>query len=158
MYCTDMKFLKLIIIFVFISNCTLNKVIKHHGVHNLKKKTSKLELLSINSNDVISQLGFPSTKSMFDNEVWIYLERKTSSSDLRALGKQKLLLNDILILEFNTKGILVKKDFLSEDDMNDLKISKNSTTIVNNKSSFVNSFLTSIRQKINDPLGTKTAK
>ena len=28
----------LIVIFLFISNCTLNKVIKHHGVHFLEKK------------------------------------------------------------------------------------------------------------------------
>ena len=153
-----MKFLKLILILVFISNCSLNKVVKHHGVHNLEKKTAKLELLSINSNDVIGQLGFPSTKSSFDNEIWIYLERKTTSSQIRSLGKKKLLLNNVLILEFNTKGMLVKKDFLSIEDMNNLKISKGSTEIINQKNTFVYSFLTSLRQKINDPLGVKKAK
>ena len=153
-----MKFLKLILILVFISNCSLNKVVKHHGVHNLEKKTAKLELLSINSNDVIGQLGFPSTKSSFDNEIWIYLERKTTSSQIRSLGKKKLLLNNVLILEFNTKGMLVKKDFLSIEDMNNLKISKGSTEVINQKNTFVYSFLTSLRQKINDPLGVKKAK
>ena len=153
-----MKFLKLILILVFISNCSLNKVVKHHGVHNLEKKTAKLELLSINSNDVIGQLGFPSTKSSFDNEIWIYLERKTTSSHIRSLGKKKLLLNDVLILEFNTKGMLVKKDFLSIEDMNNIEISKGSTEIINQKNTFVYSFLTSLRQKINDPLGVKKAK
>ena len=153
-----MKFLKLILILVFISNCSLNKVVKHHGVHNLEKKTAKLELLSINSNDVIGQLGFPSTKSSFDNEIWIYLERKTTSSQIRSLGKKKLLLNNVLILEFNTKGMLVKKDFLSIEDMNNLKISKGSTEIINQRNTFVYSFLTSLKQKINDPLGIKKAK
>ena len=153
-----MKFLKLILIFVFISNCSLNKVVKHHGVHNLEKKTAKLELLSINSNDVIGQLGFPSTKSSFDNEIWIYLERKTTSSQIRSLGKKRLLLNNVLILEFNTKGMLVKKDFLSIEDMNNIKISKGSTEVINQKDTFVYSFLTSLRQKINDPLGVKKAK
>ena len=153
-----MKFLKLILIFIFISNCTINKVVKHHGVHNLEKKTAKLELLSINSNDVIGQLGFPSTKSSFDNEIWIYLERKTTSSQIRSLGKKKLLLNNVLILEFNTKGMLVKKDFLSIEDMNNIKISKGSTEVINQKDTFVYSFLTSLRQKINDPLGVKKAK
>ena len=153
-----MKFLKLILILVFTSNCSLNKVVKHHGVHNLEKKTAKLELLSINSNDVINQLGFPSTKSSFDNEIWIYLERKTTSSQIRSLGKKKLLLNNVLILEFNTKGMLVKKDFLSIEDMNNIEISKGSTEIINQKNTFVYSFLTSLRQKINDPLGVKKAK
>ena len=81
-----MKFFKLILIFIFISNCALNKVVKHHGVHNLKKKTDKLKILDVNTNDVITQLGFPSTKSTFNNEVWIYLERKTTSSELKSLG------------------------------------------------------------------------
>ena len=153
-----MKFLKLILILVFISNCSLNKVVKHHGVHNLEKKTAKLELLSTNSNDVISQLGFPSTKSSFDNEIWIYLERKTTSSQIRSLGKKKLLLNNVLILEFDTKGMLTKKDFLSIEDMNNLKISKGSTEIINQRNTFVYSFLTSLKQKINDPLGIKKAK
>jgi len=153
-----MKFLKLILILVFISNCSLNKVVKHHGVHNLEKKTAKLELLSTNSNDVISQLGFPSTKSSFDNEIWIYLERKTTSSQIRSLGKKKLILNNVLILEFDTKGMLTKKDFLSIEDMNNLKISKGSTEIINQKNTFVNSFIKSLKQKINDPLGVKKAK
>jgi len=127
-------------------------------VHNLEKKTAKLELLSINSNDVINEIGYPSTKSSFDNEIWIYIERKTTSSQLRSLGKKKLLLNNVLILEFNTKGMLVKKDFLSSKDMKNLEISKGSTKIINKKNSFVNSFLSSLRQKINDPLGVKKAK
>ena len=147
-----------IILYFFITNCTLNKVVKHHGVHNLEKKTAKLELLSINSNDVIGQLGFPSTKSSFDNQIWIYLERKTTSSQIRSLGKKKLILNNVLILEFNTKGMLVKKDFLSIEDMNNIEISKGSTKIINQRNTFVYSFLTSLRQKINDPLGVKKAK
>ena len=132
-----MKFLKLILIFIFISNCTINKVVKHHGVHNLKKKTDKLKVLDINTNEVLAQLGFPSTKSTFNNEVWIYLERKTTSSELKSLGRKKLLLNDVAILEFNTMGMLVKKEFLSIDKMNDLKISKNNTNVINDRNSFV---------------------
>ena len=153
-----MKILKLFLILIFITNCSFNKVVKHHGVHNLKKKGDKLELLTTNSNDVISQLGLPSTKSLFENDVWIYMERKTTSSQLRTLGKQKLLLNDVLVLDFNTKGILVEKNLLTLEDMNDLTIVENSTTVLNRKSTFVYSFLSSLKQKINDPLGKKSAK
>jgi len=124
----------------------------------LKKKTDKLKVLDINTNEVLAQLGFPSTKSTFNNEVWIYLERKITSSELRSFGRRKLLLNDVAILEFNTMGMLVKKEFLSIDKMNDLKISKNNTSVINDRNSFVSTFLTSLKQKINDPLGVKTAK
>jgi outer membrane protein assembly factor BamE (lipoprotein component of BamABCDE complex) len=153
-----MNFFKLFIIVILISNCSLNKVVKHHGVHNLKKKNENVKLLNTNKNDIIIQLGVPSTKSTFDNEVWIYLERKTTSSKVTALGKKKLLLNDILILEFDNRGLLVKKDFLTKDDMNKLKISSNTTNVINKKDTFIDQFLSSMRQKINDPLGVKKAK
>ncbi len=153
-----MKFLNLFFILILITNCSLNKVVKHHGVHNLKKKNEKLNILNTNRNDVIKKLGLPSTKSTFDTEVWIYMERKTSSSQIRNLGKQELLLNDVLILEFDTKGMLVKKEYLTKENMNNIKVSSNKTQIINKKDSFVDSFLTSLRQKINDPLGIKKAK
>tara|TARA_B110000971_G_scaffold22926_1_gene20723 strand:- start:340 stop:801 length:462 start_codon:yes stop_codon:yes gene_type:complete len=153
-----MKFLKFIFVFIFISNCTLNKVVKNHGIHNLEKKGNKLELLKTNSNEVISQLGYPSTKSSFEEDIWIYLERKITSSEFRSLGKKKLLLNDVLVLEFNSQGMLIKKKFLSSKDMNDIKIVEGDTKILNRKSSFINSFLRSLKQKINDPLDNKKAK
>ena len=74
-------------ILFFISNCTLNKVIKHHGVHFLDKKQSKLIINKSNKNDIIELLGPPSTKSTFDKDMWIYIERSTSSSKITKLGK-----------------------------------------------------------------------
>ena len=150
-------FLFLIIALIF-NACTLKKVQNHHGVHNLKKKSDKIVISINNTNDVISQFGTPSIKSTFDNDLWIYIERKTSSSQLTSFGRKKLLINDVLILEFNTKGMLVKKDFLSMNDMNDLEINTDKTAVNNSKKSFINSFLSSMRQKINDPLGLKKAK
>ena len=106
----------------------------------------------------MSNLGFPSTKSTFDNDVWIYLERKITSSELKTFSKKKLITNDVLILEFNNKGILVKKDFLSINDMNKLKIIESNTVVANKKNTFINTFVSSLKQKINDPLGVKKAK
>ena len=81
-----------------------------------------------------------------------------TSSELKTLGTKKLLINDVLVLEFNTKGILVKKDLLSMSDMNNLKISNNGTKVVNKKNAFIKTFLSSLKQKINDPIGIKKAK
>ena len=153
-----MKKTYLIIIFLVVSNCTLNKVIKHHGVNFLENKQKKLELLISNRNDIASLLGPASVKSSFDNDVWIYIERKTTASEIKTLGRKKLLTNSVLILEIDNKGLLVKKDFLDLNDMNKLKISKSETNVINNKNTFISSVLTSLRQKINDPLGKRKAK
>ena len=117
-----------------------------------------MEIFETNSNDIIKKLGIPSTKSTFENDIWIYIERKFTSSELGSLGKQKLIVNDVLVLELNTKGMLVEKKILSIDDMNDLKITDNKTLVLNKKEAFVDTFISSLRKKINDPLGIKKAK
>ena len=152
------KLFILLTLLIFISNCSLKKVEKHHGVYNLEKKSNKLELFQTNTNDVIIDLGIPSTKSLFDNDVWIYMERKFTTTKLSSLGKEKLLVNNVLVLEFDNKGMLVKKELLDIDKMNNLKISDNKTGVINRKDSFVSNFLISLRKKINDPLGVKKAK
>ena len=76
----------ILLLFIFILSCTTNKVVKHHGVHFLDKKHKKLVINNSNSNDIINLLGEPSTKSSFDNDVWIYIERKISTDALDAVG------------------------------------------------------------------------
>ena len=149
------KFFFIIVIFFIITNCTLNKVVKHHGIHFLEDKQKKLSITTTNKNDILTLLGPPSTKSTFDNDVWIYIERKTSKGSLITLGKKKMLTNNVLILEIDNKGLLVKKDFFNIDDMNKIKFSEQNTEIIYSKSSFVYDFLSSIRQKVNDPLGKR---
>ena len=145
----------IIIIILFLSSCSLNKVVKHHGVHFLEKKQKKIEIFSNNSNDVRSLLGPPSTKNSFDNDIWIYIERKTTISQVRTLGKRKLLLNNVLILEFDNRGLLVKKEFFNKDQMNKIKISTNETEVLSKKDTFIRSVITSLKHKINDPLGKR---
>tara|TARA_E500000178_G_C16632395_1_gene578263 strand:+ start:40 stop:504 length:465 start_codon:yes stop_codon:yes gene_type:complete len=151
---------KLIIIIIILLNtsCSFNKVVKHHGVHFLDKKQKKLEILSSNVNDTKKILGPPSTKNTFDNDIWVYLERKTTVSQIRTLGKRKLLVNNVLILEFDNRGVLVKKDFYNKDEMNNLKFAKNKTSVLNKKDTFMKNLITSLRHKINDPLGKRQAK
>ena len=114
--------------------------------------------MQMNTNDVIKLIGAPSTKSTFDNDLWIYLERKKTASKVTSLGREKMLSNNVLVLEFDKKGILVKKDFLVMKDMNKLKLSENKTAVINKKDTFISTFMSSLRQKINDPLGVKGAK
>ncbi len=139
----------------FITNCSLDKVIIHHGVHNLEKKQVKLKINETNKNDIIKLIGPPSTKSTFDNDVYIYIEKKTSSSKLIKLGKKKLLVSNVLVLEINERGTLIDKKFYNKDDMNKIKFDQNETEILYSKRSFIYNFLSSLRQKIDDPLGKK---
>ncbi len=142
----------------FITNCSLDKVIIHHGVHNLEKKQVKLKINETNKNDIIKLIGPPSTKSTFDNDIYIYIEKKTSSSKLRKLGKKKLLVSNVLVLEINERGTLIDKKFYNKDDMNKIKFDENETEILYSKRSFIYNFLSSLRQKIDDPLGKKRIK
>ena len=120
-----------------------------------KKKQEKLFLKSTNKNDIIKILGPPSTKSTFDNDIWIYIERKTTTKQLFKLARQKILVNNVLVLEIDNYGLLVKKDFYNMEKMNDLNFSKKTTESINNKQSFVYDFMSSMRQKLNDPLGKR---
>ena len=144
-----------IIIFLFIANCSFNKAIKHHGVNLLEKKQEKLFLKITNKNDIIKILGPPSTKSAFDNDVWIYIERKTTTKKLFKLAREKILINNVLVLEIDNYGLLVKKEFYNIEKMNDLDFSKRKTESLFTKQSFVYDFMSSMRQKLNDPLGKR---
>ena len=148
----------LLLTLIFLSSCSLDKVVQHHGVHNLEKKQAKLKINYTNKNDIIKLIGPPSTRSSFDNDIFIYLERKTSSSRLTRLGKKRLIKNDVLVLEIDNTGILLSKKFYNKDDMNEIKFDENITGVNYSKRSFIYNFLSSIRQKIDDPLGKKRIK
>ena len=131
---------------------------QHHGVHNLEKKQEKLKINQSNKNDILKIIGPPSTKSTFENDVYIYIERKTSNSKLSKLGKKVLIVNNVLILDINQKGLLVKKKFYNKDDMNKIKIDEKITNADYSKKSFIYNFFYTLRQRIDDPRGIKRTK
>ena len=133
-------------------------MVKHHGVHYLEKKQTKLKISETNKNDAIVILGPPSTKNIFENDIWIYIERKTTVSELKTFGKKKLMLNNVLVLEFDNRGLLVKKEFYDKNQMNDLKVSENNTDVVGKDKDLIDTMLRNMKQKINDPLGKRKIK
>ena len=136
----------------------MKKVVKHHGVPFLEKKQASLIVDKTNKNDIKKILGNPSTKSKFDNDVWIYIERKQTQSKLKNLGKMKIFKNDVLVLQLDDYGILKKKEFYNKDDMENIKIVEATTESGFKRSSFIYDFMSSMRQKINDPLGQRAKK
>ncbi|MDB3919667.1 outer membrane protein assembly factor BamE [Candidatus Pelagibacter sp.] len=152
------KILYIIFLSLIVTNCSFKKVVDHHGVPFLEKKQSSLIINKTNKNEIIKILGIPSTKSKFDNDVWIYIERKQTQSKLTNLGKMIIYKNDVLVLEIDNYGILKKKEFYNQKDMNNIKIAKDMTGKKFKKNSFIYNFLSSLRQKINDPLNKRAEK
>ena len=153
-----MKKISLLLSLIFLASCSLNKVILHHGVHNLEKKQAKLKVNETNKNDIIKLIGPPSTKGAFNNDILIYIERKTSSSKITKLGKKTLLKNDALVLEIDKRGMLVSKKFYNKEDMNKITFDEEVSNINLTKRSFIYNLLSSVREKIDDPLGKKRIK
>tara|TARA_Y100000768_G_scaffold182572_1_gene136790 strand:+ start:28 stop:513 length:486 start_codon:yes stop_codon:yes gene_type:complete len=152
------KILYIIFISLIVTNCSFKPTIKHHGVPYLEKKKNKLIVNKTNINDIKKILGNPLTKSKFDKDTWIYIERKQTQSKLKKFGTMKILKNDVLVLDINNLGILEKKTFYTKEDMQDLKIVEATTEAGFKRSSFVYDFMSSMRQKINDPLGQRAKK
>ena len=152
------KILYIIFISLIVSNCSFKKVVDHHGVPFLEKKQKLLVVNTTNKNDIIKILGNPSTTSKFDNDVWIYIERKQTQSRLKNMGRMKIYKNDVLVLEVDDYGILKKKEFFNKDDMQNIKVVEAKTEVGFKRNSFIYNFMSSMRQKINDPLGQRAKK
>tara|TARA_B100000242_G_scaffold207310_1_gene150418 strand:+ start:209 stop:679 length:471 start_codon:yes stop_codon:yes gene_type:complete len=147
-----MKLFFFISLFFLISNCSFNLVDDHHGVFYLEKKEKKIKVQVSNTNDIISILGEPSTKSTFDNDIWIYIERKITNSHF--FGRRELVVNNVMVLEIDKTGVLTKKDFYDINDMKDIKFDPNRSESLQ-KRNFIYNFLSSLRQRVNDPLGVR---
>ncbi|MDA9643327.1 outer membrane protein assembly factor BamE [bacterium] len=153
-----LKILYIIFLSIIVANCSFKKVVKHHGVPSLEKKKNLLIINRTNKNDIRKILGNPSTKSKFDNDVWIYIERKQTQSELKNLGKMKIFKNNVLVLDIDKYGILKKMSFYNKDDMKNLIIVEGSTETGFERKSFIYNFMSSMRQKVNDPLGQRAKK
>ena len=145
----------IIILAIFLTSCKLNKVVNHHGIHNLEAKSQELLINQTNINQIKSLLGPPSSTSYFDEDILIYLERKTSNSKLLKLGKKKLIASNVLLLEVDKRGMLINKEFLDQDDLNKLKFTNKTTKTITEQESFVSRALSGVITKIDDPLGKK---
>ena len=70
----------------------------------------------------------------------------------------KIFKNNILVLEIDNFGILKKKNFYNIEDMNEIKIVEGTTEASFARNSFIYDFMSSMRQKINDPMGVRAKK
>ena len=149
-----MKYI-LIIIFLSTLSCAKDKVRNSHGTLSLEKKYNKIELKKTNSNEILKIFGPPSTKSSFDNNIWIYIERKKINRSIFKFGSQKIVHNNIVIIEIDHRGLLVKKDFLDINDMKEYKFSEMNTVTSYKKNSYIYGVIKSLKTKIDAPVKRK---
>ena len=150
-----MKFITIILLFFITIGCSANKVKNNHGVLSLQSKIEKIVINKSNTNDIINIFGPPSTKSTFDNNIWFYIERKKTNSSIFKLGNQKITKNNIVVLEIDSKGILMSKKLYDMKNMNKYKFTKSSTKTSYQKNSYIYGVMTSLREKINAPTKRK---
>jgi len=140
-----------ILIFLLLSNCNRNPVINTHGIPFLDIKQKSLIIKKTDKNDVKKILGHPSTVAIFDNSIWIYIERTRTRGKMLKFGQNVTSKNNVLALEFDEHGILIKKDFFNKNQINKINFTQNTTGTITRERNFIYSFLSSLRQKINKP-------
>ena len=149
-----MKYIFLLSVFLFTLNCSINKVSNIHGFRSLDMKSQKILLSKTNKNDVRKILGPPSTISSFE-DIWYYIERKKTNQKIFKLGKKKISKNNVLILKFDNKGLVVSKEIIGIDDMNEIKIDDKKTIKKYKQDNIIYNILSTLREKINAPTRNK---
>ena len=131
-----------------LTECQRTKITKTHGISYLDKREKLIFTDKSNKNDAIEVLGYPATKGMTDDNLWIYIERTLTRGKAIKLGKNELAKNNVLILEFDKYGILINKKFYDKRNLKNIEFAEAITENNIKKENFVYSFLSSIRQKM----------
>ena len=140
----------LLCVFFILLACQLQEPVKNHGILFLENRSKSLILKKTNKNDIINKLGQPHSKSFDDEDIWIYLERTLSKGKYHKLGQHVLKTNNVLVLYFDKYGILNDKKIYKKENINKVNFSKNKTENQLSKRSFVESFLSSLKEKMYD--------
>ena len=153
--CKHYKIFVLLLLSLFVFNCQNNKVVKSHGIIFLDKREALLKTNISNKNDVIDVLGEPHVKSIKDNDTWFYIERTKTRAGPHTLGRDVFLNNNVLVVKFNKYGIIEEKLFYDKNKMKKHKFAKEVTENTITRGTFLESFLSSLRNKMRANTPTK---
>ena len=93
--------------FIFLVNCQLQEPTKNHGILFLENRSAQLKLNVNNKNDVLKLIGSPHTKSISNEDSWIYIERILTKGAYHKLGQNVVKTNNVLVL-INTEFLKKK--------------------------------------------------
>ncbi len=142
------KHIKLFTLLFILACCQLQEPSQNHGILFLENRSEKLSLNNTNQNDIVKILGQPHSKSFDDDDVWIYIERSLSKGKFHKLGRHSLKSNNVLVLFFDKYGVLSQKKFYNKEDLKKISFSDKITENELSKKSFVEKFLSSVREKM----------
>ncbi len=149
-----MRYIYYLSAFLFTLNCSINKVSNIHGFRLLEDKSSEIIIAKTNKNDVRRILGPPSSISKFD-DTWFYIERKQTNQNIYKLGKKKISVNNVLILEFDKYGVVELKKIIDINNMNEIKIADKKTLKKFEQDNLLYNILATLRDKVNAPTRNK---
>lgn len=134
-----------LILCFFLFSCSLKPASYKSGVTNIEIKQELLIPGKSNKNDVTKYMGETVLIDYLDKS-WIYTETLDTKN---YLGKKVRLKNNILILTFDNKGILLKKDFFDIKDFKDMELDDLKTETYGVTSSFSKKILSSLKKRMN---------
>ena len=143
-----LKSIYILSFFILLLGCQLKEPQQNHGILFLENRSAKLKVDVSNQNDVIKSIGHPHSKSINDENEWFFVERTLTKGEFHKLGKNILKESNILILKFDKYGILKEKMLLTKDDIKKLVFSDKETSNELSQKSFIQNFLTSLRDKM----------
>ena len=134
--------------FIILIGCQFQDPYKNHGIVFLQNRSDKLTVEKSNKNDVLQLIGQPHTKSINNNDEWIYFERILTKGEYHKLGRNVLKESNILVLNFDKYGILNNKIFFDNKEIKKVKFSEDETKNEMSQKSFVQKFLASVKAKM----------
>ena len=130
--------------FLILINCQLKDPNQNHGIVFLENRSKKIVVNQSNTNDVIDIFGQPHSKSISNENQWIYIERVLTKGEFHKLGQNVLKTNNVLVLSFDKYGILKKKQLLNKKNIKEIKFTLKETQNELAKTSFMQKFLQSL--------------
>ena len=136
----------ILIILIFLTfSCKLTPVNKISGIQNIEEKIKKIDVGKSNKNDIIKILGY-SIASEPDNEnIWYYMEMQETRNFFR---KKKITKELVLVLEFDNRSILYKKEIYDSNNKNQVFFDEDKTVSRTIDKNFVKDFLSSTRKRL----------
>lgn len=134
-----------LVLFLFTYSCNLPQALTNHGIPNLEQKRELFVVNYSNKNDVIKEIGETIIKEYINENIWVYSEIQLKNN---FFGKKELIKNNFLILEFDSRGILIEKKFLNKNDVKKIHLDKDMVETFAMEDSLTKRFLTSMRKRI----------
>ena len=140
-----MKKTVLIILIFLTFSCKLTPVNKISGIQNIEEKIKKIDVGKSNKNDIIKILGYSIASEPDNEKIWYYMEMQETRN---FFGKKKITKELVLVLEFDNRSILYKKEIYDSNNKNQVFFDEDKTVSRTIDKNFVKDFLSSTRKRL----------